>query len=128
MNAILSAGRYLLIVPALIFGVMHFMNAKDMAGMVPIPGGAVWVYITGIAMIAAGVAIVIGKYDKLAAALLGLLILIFALSIHLPGVMKAGEDAQMMAMYMGNFLKDVGLAGGAWVYAATMAKDKSVIG
>lgn len=128
MNAILSAGRYLLIVPALIFGVMHMMNASEMASMVPIPGGVVWVYITGLAMIAAAVAVVIGKYDKLAAALLGLLILIYALTIHLPGVLKAGDDAQMMAMYMGNFLKDVGLAGGAWVYAAVMAKDKSVIG
>ncbi|MCB9283299.1 MAG: DoxX family protein [Lewinellaceae bacterium] len=124
----LSAGRYLLIVPALIFGVMHMMNASEMASMVPIPGGVVWVYITGLAMIAAAVAVVIGKYDKLAAALLGLLILIYALTIHLPGVLKAGDDAQMMAMYMGNFLKDVGLAGGAWVYAAVMAKDKSVIG
>ncbi|MFZ2897913.1 MAG: hypothetical protein WA004_04785 [Saprospiraceae bacterium] len=125
MNAILSAGRYLLIVPPLIFGVMHLMSANAMAGMVPIPGGAVWVYITGIAMIAASLSILIGKYDKLAAALLGLLILIYALSIHLPGVLSSGGTDHGA---MGNFLKDLGLAGGAWIYAAMMAKDKSVIG
>jgi putative oxidoreductase len=125
MNAILSAGRYLLIVPALIFGVFHLMSANDMAGMVPIPGGAIWVYITGICMIAAAVSIIIGKYDKLAAALLGLLILIFALSIHLPGVISTGgEDMGAMS----SLLKDLGLVGGSWIYAAVMAKDKSVIG
>jgi putative oxidoreductase len=125
MNAILSAGRYLLIVPPLIYGVMHLMSADALAGMVPIPGGAIWVYITGIAMIAASVSILIGKYDKLAAALLGLLLIIFALSIHLPGVLSSsGADHAAM----GGLLKDLGLAGGAWVYAAVMAKDKSVIG
>jgi len=127
MNAILSTGRYIMVLPALIFGVMHFMNAKGMAGMVPIPGGEIWVYITGLAMIAAAVSIIIGKFDKLAAALLGLLMLIYALSIHLPGVMGAVEEAQK-AMYMGNLLKDLGLAGGAWIYASAMSKDKSVIG
>lgn len=124
MNAILSAGRYLLIIPPLIFGVMHLMSADAMAGMVPLPGGAIWVYITGIAMIAAAVSILIGKYDKLAAALLGLLMIIYALSIHLPGVIADSQNG----MAMGGLLKDLGLAGGAWIYAAVMAKDKSVIG
>jgi uncharacterized membrane protein len=124
MNAILSAGRYLLVVPTLLFGVMHFMNANAMAGMVPIPGGAVWIYITGLALVAASVSIIIGKWDKLAATLLGLLLIIFALSVHLPGVLESAENH----VAMGGLLKDLGLAGGAWVYAASMAKDKSVIG
>ena len=89
MNAILSAGRYLLIIPPLVYGVFHFMNAKGMAEMVPIPGGAIWVYITGAAMIAAAISMVIGKFDKLASALLGLLLIIYALSIHLPGLLYA---------------------------------------
>ena len=125
MNAILSAGRYLLIIPALVLGLMHFMNGNAMAGMVPIPGGVIWVYLTGAALVAASVSIIIGKWDKLAAALLGLLLIIFALSIHLPGVLSSGgEDVGAMT----SLLKDLGLAGGAWVYAAVMAKDKSVIG
>ena len=42
--------------------VFHIMGADKMAGMVPIPGGVFWVYFTGVAMIAAGVSIIIRKY------------------------------------------------------------------
>ena len=54
-----------------------------MAGMVPsmFPGGVVWVYLTGIAMIAAVVSALIGKYDKLAFMLLGILCLIYAFTV-----------------------------------------------
>lgn len=123
MNSILNLGKYLYALPFAIFGLMHLASGPQMAGMVPIPGGAIWVYITGIGLLAASVSILIGKYDKLGAALLGLMLLIFALSIHLPGVM--GENAMSS---MPNLLKDLGLAGAAWMYAGSLAKDNSVIG
>ena len=125
MNAILGLGRFLFAIPFIIFGLFHFMNAKAMAGMVPIPGGEIWVYLTGVALIAASVAIIIGKMDKLAAFLLGLMLIIFALSIHLPGVLAGG--AENMAA-MPNLLKDTMLAGASWMYAGSMAKDNSVLG
>ncbi len=59
--------------------------------------------------------------DKLAAVLLALMLLIFVLSIHLPGVM-GGSESSMPAL-----LKDIALAGGALMYAG-MAKDNAVIG
>ena len=62
-----------------------------MAGMVPIPGGAIWVYLTGLAMLAFIVSVFVGKFDKLAGTLLGIMILIFALGLHLPNLM--GEVA-----------------------------------
>ncbi|MCB0617406.1 MAG: DoxX family membrane protein [Saprospiraceae bacterium] len=125
MNAVFGLGRYLYAVPFIVFGLFHFMSAKDMAGMVPIPGGEIWVYLTGLAHIAAAVSIIIGKMDKLGTALLGLMLLIFALSIHLPGVINSGgEDPGAMS----NFLKDTMLAGAAWMYAGSMAKDNAVIG
>lgn len=90
------------------FGVFHFGNASVMAGRVPIAGGPFWIYVTGAALIAGGVAIVINKKAKLATQLLGLLLLIFAFSIHLPALL-AGDQ-----MSMDSFFKDVALAGGAW--------------
>ena len=120
MNGILKLGKWLFAIPMLIFGAMHLMNANAMAGMVPLPGGAIWIYITGLGLIAAAIAIFIGKMDKLAATLLGVMLLIFALSIHLPGVMS-GDEARMMAS-MPNMLKDLALAGGAFMYAQ-MATD-----
>jgi putative oxidoreductase len=119
MNAVLGLGRYLFAIPFLAFAAFHFMGANDMVGMVPIPGGVIWVYITGLGLLLAPIAMLIGKYDKLAAALLGLMLLIFALSIHLPNALNGDP---------GGMLKDLMLAGGAWMYATNFAKDNSVIG
>ena len=104
--------RLLFGVPMVVFGLFHFMNAQGMAGMVPFPGGVFWVYLTGIALIAAGVAILIQKMGKIAALLLALMLVIFALTIHLPGAMGDGGQASMT-----NLLKDLALAGGALGFA-----------
>lgn len=105
-------GRYLYALPFAIFGLFHFMNASQMAGMVPIPGGVFWVYLTGLAMLAASVSIIIEKKARLACILLGVLLLIYVLSIHLPGVIGG-----QMQPSMTNLLKDLALAGGAWYMA-----------
>ena len=123
MNAILGLGRYLYALPMAIFGLFHFMNANDMAGMVPLPGGVFWVYLTGAGLLAAAISILIGKWDKLGTALLGLMLIIFALSIHLKGVMDSSSEDAMAMM-----LKDLALAGAAWMYSGSMSKDSSVIG
>ena len=123
MNAIINLGKYLFAIPFAIFGIMHFMNADAMAGMAP--GGVGMVYFTGAALIAAAVSIIIGKMDKLASVLLAVMLILFVLLIHLPGVMS-GDEAQMM-ISMPALLKDFALAGGALVYAGN-AKDNFVIG
>jgi putative oxidoreductase len=110
MKAILALGRYLFAIPMLVFGVFHFMNADAMSGMVPLPGGVFWIYLTGLALVLAGISIVIKKYDRLAAFLLGIMLLIFALSIHLGGAIDGDQGSTT------NFLKDVALAGGAFAY------------
>ncbi|MFM8179661.1 MAG: hypothetical protein ACKOAG_10835, partial [Candidatus Kapaibacterium sp.] len=86
----------------------------QMAGMVPswIPGGVLWVYLTGAANVLAAVAFLTGKKVKLAGRLTALMVVIFILTIHLPGVINAADDmARQIAMTM--LLKDLGLAGGA---------------
>lgn len=106
-----NSARYLFAIPMGIFGLFHFMSASDMAGMVPsfIPGGVIWVYITGAALLAACVSLLIRKKDKLAGLLLGLMLLIFVLTMHLPGVIGGNEASMPM------LLKDLGLAGGAFM-------------
>ena len=125
MKTIIGLGKYLYAIPMLVFGIFHFMNAKDMAGMAPF-GGEIVVYITGVALLAAGVSIIIGKFDKLACVLLALMLIIFVLSMHLPGVMNAEDEMARMGP-MTSLLKDIALAGGALLGAAN-AKDNSVIG
>lgn len=95
------------------FGVNHLLNADAMAGMVPdyFPVPVVFVYLTGLALIAAGVALIIGKKAQLAMTLLGIMLILFAILIHLPG----GEAS------MPSLLKDLALAGAAWYMAAHMS-------
>ena len=113
-----TIGRYLYALPFGIFGLFHFMRAGQMAGMVPIPGGQFWVYLTGLAMLAACVSIIIQKKARLACILLGVLLLVYVLSIHLPAVI-GGE----MQPSMTNLLKDLALAGGAWFMAGNLEEE-----
>ena len=113
-------GRILFAIPMGVFGLFHFLHGQMMAGMVPayVPGGILWVYITGLALIAAAVSIVLEKQDKLATQLLAVLLGVFILTIHLPGL----GNPQMMQMSMMALLKDLGLLGGALVISAGSKK------
>ncbi|MGF1638080.1 MAG: DoxX family protein [Cyclobacteriaceae bacterium] len=115
MNALTTiVARLLFAVPLAVFGLFHFMGANEMAGMVPsfIPGGVIWVYITGAALLAASLSIIINKQAKLACLLLGIMLLIFALTIHLPAM----ENQVSMTM----LLKDVALAGAAFAFSGIL--------
>lgn len=105
--------------PFIVFGILHFMNGSAMAGMVPsfIPGGVFWVYVTGLALIAAPVAIFTGKQAKTACLLLALMLCLFVLTIHLPGVISGNMSS------MPNLLKDLALAGGALTYAGIFERQ-----
>lgn len=121
MKALTSTvARILFAVPFIIFGVMHLGNAKDMAGYVPsfIPGGIFWIYLTGIALIVAAVSFIIQKYADYAGLLLALMLGIFILTIHLPGLgSSASVTIPTMQLSLTNLLKDLGLAAGALVLA-----------
>ena len=121
MNAFLSLGRWIFPVPFIVFGLFHFMNTEALAGYVPeyFPAPTIFVYLAGIGLIGAGISMYLGRYDKLATTLLSIMLLLFALTIHLKGAM-AGDA--------GNFLKDLGLAAASMIYATHVAKDRSIIG
>src|SRR6478672_12853961 len=90
-----------------VFGIRNIMKAGSMETIVPdyIPGGIVWVYISGIGMILAGVAIVLdNKLTRLACYLLAGVLLLFVLMLHL----KPAFDGNP-----GNLLKDTAIAMGA---------------
>lgn len=97
------------------FGVGHLRNGAAMGGMVPsfLPGGAIWVYVSGAGMVLAAISFIIGVKVKLAGYLLGLLLLIFVFTIHLPGYLNAADDmAKMGPMTM--ILKDTAMASAAF--------------
>ncbi|MBW8050502.1 MAG: DoxX family protein [Cytophagales bacterium] len=118
-----TVARIIFALPFGIFGVMHFMGAKDMGGMVPsfIPGGVFWIYLTGAALVAACISIIIQKMAKLSCLLLALMLLLFILTMHIPGLM----NEMTMQMSMMSLLKDMALMGGALTYAGIFAKEEA---
>ena len=126
VNSITSLGKWLFILPFTVFGFMHLAKADQMTGLVPafMPGGSMWIYLTGLAQLAFAASVIIGKYDKLASLLCALMLFIFILTLHLPGL----SSFQMSDLAMRNMLKDLGLIAGALMYAHAFARDNSVVG
>jgi len=114
--------RILFVTPFLAFGVRHLMHAGMMAPMVPIPGGAIWIYVTGAAMILASIAALTGIQGRNAMLLLALMIIIFAVTIQLPAMMSS--DPMMKMGGTVSFYKDLGLAGGALILAGVFDRNK----
>jgi putative oxidoreductase len=120
MNAFLSLGRWLFPIPFAVFGLIHVMDTSQMADRIPtyLPVPIFWVYLAGAGLVAAATAMLLGKYDKLAATLLAVELLLFVLLLHLPKLV--GGDSSALAV----MLKDLSLSGAAMLYAQHYAKDR----
>src|SRR5271169_1555976 len=70
-----ALGPVLFAAPMGVFGTEHFAFSSAIAEMVPswLPFHLFWTYLTGTALIAAAVSIVVKRYSGLAAALLGVM-------------------------------------------------------
>ena len=118
MKTLAYLGRIVFGIPFIVFGILHFMNAKDMAANMlanwPVAEGIV--YISGLAMILAGVSIITKIQAKLACLLLALLLLLIIVTIHVPQI--TGGDKMAMSI----LLRDLGLLGASLTYANLLSK------
>jgi uncharacterized membrane protein len=107
--------RGLFSIPFAISGALHLVAGASMAAVVPswVPGGVLWVYVTGIALLAGAVGIHLRRWAPAAGLGIAALMGLFAFTVHLP--MMAEEATRQMAMV--GFMKDLGLAGGALAIA-----------
>jgi len=120
LDKIIALGPVFIAVPIAVFGTDHFLAAKAVARMVPswIPGHLFWVYFVGACLMSAGLSLVVKKHAGLAAALFGIMLLLFEVLISIPRIVAAPSDRFAWAVA----LRDLAFSGGALAFAATQTE------
>jgi uncharacterized membrane protein len=117
------AGQLVFGVCALLFGGAHFFYMNLTAPLVPSwlpPSQAFWGYATGVAHIAAGLAILTGVRARLAAILLTVMFASFTPLVHLPMLLADPANHGIWAENAAN----LAFTGVAWVVADSLARAK----
>jgi uncharacterized membrane protein len=124
MNSILSLGRWLFVLPFALFGLLHFGPLEFSLPYVPswLPFPAFWVYFVGVCFLLFVVSAITKKYDKLAAILLAICLLLFVFLVHIPTAISGDFKAVIGS------IRDTCMAGSALMYAQMYAKDNRLIG
>jgi putative oxidoreductase len=118
-----TIARIIFAIPFAVFGIGHLTSADKMAGMIPIPGGAFWVYFTGVALIAASISIISGKLTRVACLSLAVFLAIVIFTMQVPNL----SNPQMAQMAFSGLLKDTSLLGGALLIAGLYSEDRDEV-
>jgi uncharacterized membrane protein YphA (DoxX/SURF4 family) len=115
LDKIMPFGRMFFAMPLAVFGSEHFTVTASIAALVPrwIPAHTFWVYLIGAAFICAAVSIAVLVKARLAAALVGMTMLIFVLVMDLPGTLAHPGNRFFWALA----LRQLAFSGGAFAFA-----------
>lgn len=112
--------KYIFAAVMITFGILHFVYGQNMTAMVPtwLPlSPIIWVYITGGALIAYGIAVMINhKFQKMAGYLLAVMFFLFVILVHMPSM-----NTNPMALPL--MLKDIAMAFAAIFIANSMDEE-----
>lgn len=99
-----------------VFGIEHFVSARDIAPMIPswIPWHLLWTYFAGLAFFAAAAAMATQIQARLGAALLGIMFLLWVLVLWLPAVAANPRSEDDWT----NAVITLAMSGGAFLIAA----------
>ena len=124
-RAVLSAViRWMFGLSAFDFGLAHLTGIEDVAPLVPkwIPlGGDFWTVLTGIAFVLAGLGILSGILDILAARLLALMLLVFSALALAPDVIASPHSH----LAWGGNAYNLAAVGAAWILAEFITSRKA---
>ena len=115
VDKILPFGRLFFAIPLAVFGSEHFTVTANIATLVPrwIPAHTFWVYLVGLAFICAALSIAVLVQPRLAAALVGMTMLIFVFVMDIPGVVAHPGNRFFWALA----LRQLAFSGGAFAFA-----------
>jgi uncharacterized membrane protein len=115
-----SGPRILYGLALIAFGISHFGYSSLTASLVPawLPSHLFWVYLTGTTYLAAGVALVAGRFTRTAAILSALQMALFGVLVWLPKIARGAQDADTLNETAISFA----LAAGGWVIATAAAR------
>jgi putative oxidoreductase len=127
MKYLMTIGRILFAIPFLVMGINHFVMVDVFTGMLSsfIPGGGYTVLLTGAFLVFAAICLIINKWVPVISYLLAGLLLIFILTIHLPGFFEPSVTMEhVVAFHLMNLLRDLGLMGAALVIGSYASSNK----
>jgi uncharacterized membrane protein len=91
LSKLIPLGTILFSATMISFGIAHFLYAQSVLDYIPswVPNHLFWNYVAGSALISSGTAIILKIQQKLAAILLGTMILIWFIILHIPRVIAS---------------------------------------
>jgi uncharacterized membrane protein YphA (DoxX/SURF4 family) len=135
MKYLTTIGRVLFALPFGIMGLNHFLMTSYYVGMMStfIPGGGYIIIIIGLALIAACISIIAKKYIQLSCLLLALLLFLFIITIHIPGLFDStpitilNMNTKVSTLAFIELMKDASLMGGALMIAGIYRNEKTAV-
>ena len=117
LDKLIAFGPVFMAIGLAIFAADHFIFAAGIATMIPrwIPGHLFWAYFVGASLLGAALSLITGILSGLAAALFGIMILLFELLLSIPAVVAAPGNRIVWAVA----LRDLSFSAGALAFAAT---------
>jgi uncharacterized membrane protein YphA (DoxX/SURF4 family) len=117
-----DVGRFLIAIALVVFAVQHFMYARFVATLIPawIPARLFWAYFTGLAFVAAALAIATKRMLGMAAMLLGTMFLLWVVLLHAPRVARAiGNGDEVTSLFVA-----VAMCGLSFALAGAYGRDR----
>lgn len=119
LKAFAGISRYIFALVLIVFSVHQFGDLDFQSAKVPayLPMRIVWVYFVGIAMLVTGISVLINKKSKVAATLLGIILLAVNLLLHVP-LLVSDVNAPL---FWTSAMLDLAVTGGVFILAGSLS-------
>jgi uncharacterized membrane protein len=125
LDQVILLGYVFVAAPLAVFGTEHLLAPRSIAALVPtwIPAPMFWTYFVGIALFAAALSFIARKHLRWSALLLGLMFVIFVLTMDLPAVVESPKERLAWTL----MLRETAFAGGALALAGWARQENDRI-